>query len=607
MLYRLLFRGEMMANRPGKPDTERIAILGMLLLALSLLAGCTGSPERLWLRAPGWSRAQRIGATRVGDPPPLTLDENGIIYTLLIGGEDRQFHPRIVALGRQGEALWDRAYKEIAIARPDNPYLLWDGGQLQLFWIDEERLYNAQVDPDSGGLQAGPVLLSGDERVGDYAVARDKAGVIHVWFGGPRRAPGLYFLTLNDLEQAPTLVDSEGIRPSMRFDTAGMLNVVWAHYPPGMGINSLFYAAYPGGKFEPGREYEIAQPKVGTTSILSGPQLGLDSDDVYVFWSVEVRTGMSAGTVKTTYVTFPIGQISSVSKPIEVRVPSTYELPYEAVPAPELKAGPRVLLEASQSGTTGHVAQLIADQNVRDELVIAFRAVLPYLLRNIESQVGTLYFDDGQARSYQLLSFTRGDSTSPFILSDDSGYLYLNWLERGDVEGFLVYFASTAPDLVQALSTLSRDDIGRLTASTLFGMAYGAVLLPFVFILLIAPLLLILLTSFIRTEDETLASGRVLLSIGIALAGYWVAKLAIVPALKDYVPFSAWIPIIPPWLALLLRIGVPLVITVIAAWVAWLFTFRRGRNSPLMFVLLYAITDGVLTMMIYGVTILGGA
>jgi hypothetical protein len=237
------------------------------------------------------------------------------------------------------------------------------------------------------------------------------------------------------------------------------------------------------------------------------------------------------------------------------------------------------------------------------ESAIAFYARIEYLRRKEQAQIGTIFLQGGDATTYQLLSFTPGESFDPAIYSDPGGFLYLTWLERGGLPGFMVYFTSTAPDLQQALNTLSWRDLGDLAAETLFGLLTGALLIPIVFIWLIVPTALMALTSFLRSEEEDLTNPGTLISLVLAGAAYWVGKLLVLPGMRSYVPFSAWIPFLPPWSSIPLQIGVPLIATALALLVAWHFTYRQDRPSPLFFMLIYAAADGVLTTAVYGVLI----
>ncbi|NOZ73595.1 MAG: hypothetical protein GXP38_17185 [Chloroflexi bacterium] len=576
----------------------------LLLLLLSVLAGCSDNADRLWVKAPGWSRAKWVGITRVGDPAPLVQDNEGNLYQFLITGEGDRYYPRLVAMNSAAEVIWDRSYEEIMLDRPDQPKLLWDGTSLRLFWLDRAQLYMAEVEPDSGFLPQWPVLLSGEEKVGSYSVAQRKDGAFVLWYAGTLRKPGLYAFPPGQLSGPAILIDPKAVRPSIAFDADNVLHAIWAHMPKGATSNPIFYAAYPQGFYRSGLAQEIAQPLASTTSIVNGPVLGLDASRVYVFWTIEVRTGMSAGSVRTSYVSFPREQLVLPLHPQTISVPTAYELPYQPVPDAAIQAGERVLLDQTHLRMTGQVTSLTASQTNSSELVVAHRVRATYLMRKNEMQVATLFFRAGEPHSYQLLSFTAGDSRSPYLFIDPEKNLYLTWLERGDASGFLVYLTSTAPSIRQTLSVLTQDDIARLTASTLFGLLTGIILIPFALMWFAVPLFLVAITSPLRREAEDFRDIRVLFSLVVSIAGYWFSKLIFLPGMKDYVPFTAWLPIIPREWYDPLRIGVPILISLFALWVAKHFTYDRMRNSPLYFILIFMAVDGVLTTAIYGVIFL---
>jgi hypothetical protein len=113
------------------------------------------------------------------------------------------------------------------------------------------------------------------------------------------------------------------------------------------------------------------------------------------------------------------------------------------------------------------------------------------------------------------------------------------------------------------------------------------------------------LASLFRGESKSLLSPRKLIALALALAAYWVSKWISLPGMREYVPFSAWLPFIPAWLNAPLMWGVPAVIAALGLWAAWYTIFRRGEGrSPIFFLLIYAAVDGMLTMAIYGVVIL---
>lgn len=575
-------------------------VLVALFILLVLLTAC-GSPieERIWLKASGWNRARVVGNTLLGQPVPLALDNAGNVYLFLIGQENDVLFPRVVALNRAAEVLWDSSY-EIALVQPAHPKILWDGEALQLFWLSDRHLYHAPLGP-AATLSEPPVLLSGEVRVDTYDVALSPAGELTVWFAGSRREPGLYAFPPGDLGGQAALVDPEGIRPGLRYDDAGTLHAIWAHHPPGYGTTRFFYAAYNDGDLHAGHEMEVVSPIIGPTSVLHGPTLGIDAQQAYLFWVSEIRTGMEAGRVNIEYVHFPLGDPAAVSPALPLLVPSSYHLTYEAA-AGALQAGRRVPLEGEG---TSRIRDVASNPVFERELAIAFRVQLPYLRRKSAEQVSVAFLQEGMPTAYQLLTFTSKATADPAIVSDADDYLYATWLEKGELPGSMVYFASTAPDIREALGGITWTDVARIGGETLFGLASGALFLPFVMIWLIAPMIVLGLLSRLRGEDERLTSPGTLISVGLAIVVYWAGKLFTIPGIRDYVPFSAWLPIIPSWLNLPLQVGVPLLISILALWLAWFFTYGRQRRSLLFSMLLYVAIDGVMTMAVYGVILFG--
>ncbi|HSM58323.1 MAG TPA: hypothetical protein VK879_19370 [Candidatus Sulfomarinibacteraceae bacterium] len=565
-----------------------------LMLLLLFLAGCSSVQERVWLDAPGWQRGIAMGRMLVPDAATLALDGERTLYTFLITGDG----PTVVALDRRAERLWQRSL-DIDLQRPDRPQLVWDGAQLRLFWIDGERLYTAAMDA-AGNVVEDARPLSGETRVATYDVAVDN-GRIAVWSGGPRREPGVYALDLGAASAGPRLVDEVGIRPQLAYDAQGVLHAIWTQYPSGAGAARFLYAQ---SDSQPPSGTIVLETLISVTSSMEGPFLGIEEETAYLFWSVLVRTGLGAGTATTEYVTFPLGQPQAASAPARLYVPSAYDLPYGDAPAAgSLQAGGRAPLDAGGRATP---LSLEANDLIAGELVVAARATVAFQLRKEASQATLVFLDGGAPQGYQLLSFTRTATSSPYVRSDGDGYLYATWLEPAEPSGYHVYFASTAPDISAALQELRLADVQQMAVETIFGMLAGAVLAPFVAILwLIAPIIILGVTSFMRREGASLISAGTAISLALALAAFLVVKGLTLPGLNEYVPFSAWIPIMPRWLETVLRWSVPVLIPIVGLAAAWHLTFRRRNQSVLYFLLIYAAADSLLSMAIYGSVVYG--
>lgn len=594
-----------MVNSIDRRKSELRRLIRLIWLPLLTLAmtACSDQAERIWLNAPGWNRAGLVANTSVVDAVTMALDDAGNIYLFLFGGEEDAYYPRVIALDRNANVAWDRSY-EMALKRPDQSQILWDGRGLQLYWLSSQELYNAQLEAGTGDMLSSPALLSGDVKVASYDVAQGTEGATAVWYAGSQESPGLYALPPGHLNGEAMMVDPLGILPNVQYDGTGTLHATWSRYPPGENHPKFFYADYQDGLYVSGQETMVLEPRVGTTKV-QGPWLGLDERDVYMLWTIIPRIGPSAGMAATYYIHFPQGQPDSASSAGQLVVPYTYHLNYQSLPEGGLETGPGVILGPESPGGNSFISELAIDPAQAPEVAIAFHTKLAYLRRKEQGQVSTVFFRNGAPFAYQQISFTPASSGYPAILSDPVGQLYITWLESGAESGYDVYFSSTATDIRKALGGITRDDVGRLGAETLFGFLGGVMLAPLALAWVVAPLVVLGLTSVIRRRDESFTSPGVIISLTLAIAAYWASKLALMPTIRDYVPFSAWLPFIPSALGPFLQVGVPLLISGLALAVAWRYTYGHERSSPFFFLLIYVAVDGVLTMAVYGVTFYG--
>ncbi len=570
----------------------RALLAGLMLVVL--LTGCSGEPASQWLRAPGWSRGVYTGLTYSTRPVPVTLDDSGGIYLLHVDQSGENYSPRLTAFDRQGQVRWVKRLDQ-SFGRISDTEIIWDGQGLQAFWIADNVLYRVRLD-NQGSVREAPRPLSGEIDVDSFAAARLPSDEVSVWFSQSRREPGLYRLTT---EGEVVLVDPQGTRPELRVGADGSLHVIWAQMPLGYGDMRILYASYPQGVDSGEQAVLLYEQSITPTSIVEGPWLGLAGEQVYVIWALTYRTGPQAGTSLASFVYFPAGNPDQVTQPEVINIPEEYRLEYHEVSA-GVHAGSRVPLPSPYTETTT-ISNLSTNTSAAPELVVAFHTQAQYLMRQYKGQVSTAFIQDGKPTGYQLLSFTATDSDSPVIISDAQGYLYLTWMEKG-AEGNLVYLATTAPDMVAAMNRLSAEDVGRLAAETLFGMLIGVAISPLAgFIWLMGALVGMLLTTPLRRGNNRVG---VIVSIFLSLAAFWLAKYIALPGVESYVPFSAWIPMIPDWLKVPLQIVVPVMILITALYVAWSYTFRRESESVLNFLLIYAAVDAVLSMAVYGVIII---
>ncbi len=575
----------------------------LLFMGLLFLTACQGeSTERLWLKSPGWSRAQVVGGMGIPDPAPVVVDGDGNSYFLFINGELEALQAQVAAWSSEAEPLWTHTFSDI-LKLPDDPQLVWDGTTLHAFWMNNGTLVTAQLDA-SGNVLQEPAIISGDIRVDDYNATGNTNGDLAVWFSSDRREPGIYLADVT-LAAPPLLVDQEGVFPTLRFDEQGTLHAIWVHYPRGESRTDFYYSTYPNGIFVPDNEMVLYETTVPQTASLIGPTLGLEANYIYVYWVEIFRTGLEAGTTTTSYMAFPVGSPDQLSVPQGIAIPREHDLAYEPFPAGSLQAGERYSLESRPSPSLSVLQDIHTNPVYGDEVAVAFRAAVNYYWRRSASQVGLVFMQNGVPTSYQLLSFTQQPSSDPTVISDTEGHLFMTWLESGDVSRFNVLYAATAPSIQQTFNPVTADDVTQLSAATIFGLLTGVLLAPVAaMIWLVVPVLTIPLTSIFRRGEQTLKSPGTIITLILAVAIFQVVKIASLPAIADYVPFSAWLPL-PDIVKAPLQIIVPVVFMIAALLTAWNFTYRRNSNSPLFFLLLYIATDTLFTMAIYGVLFYG--
>lgn len=567
---------------------------------LMLLSACSEAIDRLWLEAPGWSRAALVGQTWLNQPVSMALDgERGMAF-LAFDKDGSIYYPKIITVSRGGEILWERRL-DIPMNKPGASQIFWEGDELTFIWIDGQQLFLVSIDP-SGKILGTPTLLSGEATVGAFDIAIAPDGLQHLWFGGTRRLPGVYAMTIDEIPSAPVLVDPLGINPSVQFDEEGALHAAWALFTEGEVNPYLYYAAYPDGSLEPERQTLVTGVSIRTDSNLVGPSLGISSKRIYLFWNEEVRSGRRANKGTGMLVSFPINQPEMASEAELILIPQIQELVYEDPPDSELSIGSQMLLmdgEYPQVSPDDIQVSAMTDQTI----ALGLRLQMPDSQGYMVSQLGTLSLYEDGSRGYQLLTSTPNSSLTPYFSADATGHLYLTWSERAQGGGYWVYFASTAPDIQAALSELTDGDVNRMVGSTIFGLMKGAVLtLISAPIWLALPGLLLVLTVKLRERDDSLVRPASFFVIVLALIVFWGAKMATFRAVDifAYIPFSIWIRVIPPSLTLALQVGIPVATFLIALLTAWLYARRNSEQSAAMFVVAYGVVDCLLTMAVYG-------
>jgi len=528
----------------------------------------------------------------------MTVDDDGNIYLFTTRQEEKRHYPLAIAINRKGEIIWKRGLRT-PLDGLKAAQIIWDGENLVLLWLDGNGLYTNRIDRQ-GIQQAEPIHLSEGIETDSFTAAVRPDHSIIVWFGGNWQEPGIYMLPVIDQLFTPILVDPEGLFPTICFDQKGTLHASWLTYPGGSNKPRIKYANYPNGTYLPGQQSHLTDLTIRSDSRFSGPWLGLDSKNVYIFWNEVIRSGRRINEGSPKYIHFNIGNPGDVSEPKSFLVPSTDKLSFSSGAEEKLVTGKRVSLE---TGTYTLISpdEIVVNPTIGEEIAVALLVRMPDRHNNLVSQVATFYLKDGEPTGYQLLSNTSKSSLSPAVITDDGGYIFLTWLERIQGSGFSIYLTSTAPNLIKSFSSITNEDVSRMITDTFFGLLRGAV-----FSFLFAPLwlalpgLLLVFTSRFRVDSDDPHSRFTIGSLVIAMVFYWVVKLFTLRNVNIFIPFSPWIPVIPSWLEHPLKLGVPIIGTGIALIVASHYTLRNGVISTIKYFIIYGGIDCMITLAVYG-------
>jgi hypothetical protein len=561
---------------------------------LALLTACSTPAEHLWLKSPAWSRALRFGETGIAQPVALQVADDGRACTFLFPADREQgtYSLEIRCLLPDGEV--QTTPLDWTLKRPQRSALRMEADGYRLWWTDAGQLYTALTGSDGSWLDA-PRKLDLPLPVDDFLVV--DGGLL---VSGTRRTPGVGFWS-EEGGWVPLAEDGVWLRGMP--DASGNWHLAWVTYPLGSGRSALYYAFRPvGAGWDALQPVEVRDLPLGNNVRLESLALAADDSHVSIFWTTSIVAGLEAGTVTTQFVSSPAGkvQFSAAQSPV---VPVAYEGAWQDVGATDLQSGPRLFAP----GGTDALEDLFALPTPSDEQVLAYRTAMLHHWRKMRWQVNLLYLDGGQPNGVQPLSFTPSYSLYPVVARDASGYLTVAWLEKISSDAYEVYLTSTHPAVVASQASLTWAERGDIAVQVLFGMLVGALLAPLAAsVWMLAPLFVFLLVNALRRWLPAAWRERwELVSLGLALLAAWGAKSATLPAIFTYVPFSAWIPNIPPMVGDLLRYGVPVLIFLLSGGVAWHYTYRRKSQSALYFLLIYIAVDALLSMSVYAVMIYG--
>jgi hypothetical protein len=210
-------------------------------------------------------------------------------------------------------------------------------------------------------------------------------------------------------------------------------------------------------------------------------------------------------------------------------------------------------------------------------------------------QLALVVLCGGQPIGYQLVGDTPSASVLSTLVADADANLHLAWIDTAGFREYDAYYATTAPEAKRWLDRTTLQDVVLDAASLAWGIASGVGFIPIVAIWNLAPAMWVVLFYVLsRREylDEPGAWVGLLVSVGI----YTVSKLLFLPGLASGTPFRYRLP--EP-AASMMVVAVPLVILALALATTYLYTRRSREGTLFRAYLVFALTDGLLTTVLY--------
>lgn len=583
----------------------RLIILSIILVGL--LSSCSSqSLGKLWLKSEGWSRGTLLGETSLAAPAASAIDSSGKVYTVLFPKTEpgsNLYQPILITMAETGE-IGDQISLDFQTSQPKQSKIILSEEGIDLFWIDSYQLKSSKFSQE-GELLSEVRVLSGEEIVSNFEVMLYDSDY-EIWYAGTRDDPGLYALSgkLDNLQKS--LIDSLGTKVDLVMDSEEQIHISWVHYPKNYGEIKFYYLKAEIGLIHPDQAKIIYKKSVSPSKRIDGPVIGIDQEVIYYIWSDSIISGLEAGMRTTYYQYFPIGFPDSIRPPMRMSVPAVQDLDETDFISSTFETGDRILIGGMIPSTASlQNVEIISGQS--NEIAVVYRSRTEFKWRDFRNQVNVAYLSDGLITTYQPLSYTSAESYYPTVFQDQENDLYVTWSEKGE-SAFRVYLTTTDLEKKLFLDQVSFNDYLYLSAEGLFGILAGAVLAPFAAAVwggagIVAFLINSILSRFNHQFYRSLGE---FLSILVAIFIFWVIKFATLPGLKDgYVPFSGWIPRIPPTWETLLVLGVPIFIGLISLILAWVKTYGKESGSPINFYLIYAAMDTLLSCAVYGILIYG--
>ncbi len=376
-------------------------------LLIILLARCTLS--KVAPAAPStsfWGNISTLGHAEQTDAPALVAMGDDLTAAW-IGSDDSGIHQDMLQVNST-----DLPPATVLPLPPVHPYAQQlapaANGNIHLFWLDagdsgETRLFTALITPEQT-VERGPTQVS-DRRTARYALMSNGDGTLWaVWSGGLLSEPALYaqYIDADGRPREPQPLVSDADWLEITYTGAGTQILFWLQ-----ASNSRPHVA----RFVNGALADI-QPAADAVALNGGDLLtsfraGLDHTHAYLFWNLTRANGQPETWVSSSPLAAPVWSAPQ-RLGVEWTTKSFFETGFNGGRAYPAHSGERWLSWSAP----------VAGQLETLPVAAAYG-----------SNLGLVYFRDGDIIGYQNIVTIAGLIGTPFLLTDRDLHLYLAWSE----------------------------------------------------------------------------------------------------------------------------------------------------------------------------------
>jgi len=580
---------------PITKKIQRVLRIAPLVILALLLSGCSVESDRSDKPSEDWSRGLFLGTTIIKQPVALQVDADKHIHLVWCGSvADEGDTLHYIRLNEQGQIAIN---EPLTIDAPHarHPQLLVDKeNQLHLAWLSrvegQDMLYHALIDPN--GQLTTPIPLSrAKENVSSfqmYLSAEEK--MTFIWSSQLEGEPeGIFYFPLHDTSP-PTLLIPQGIDPFVLVDGSGTTHLTWL-YERGYLSRDLYYATLEGTQIAPAGGQKLADFEFAESAVYRGPIIGVDSHHIYVIWTIQnLGGGLTPTAAFAYYVSFEPGKPALVN-------PRTIGLPPDAIPSYTDHTSPYGYSELALV-VPGYSSEFVnaptTVQRQESELPVAFSLMVQSTAESM-MQLAMAVLSEGELVGYQLASDTSSASVLSTMVADADASLHLAWLDTAGFRQYDVYYASTAPQVKAWLDRTSPDDVVLRVAHLIWGIVSGIGLVPIVAIWNLPPIIWLILFYMVSGQEELDQIGAKLGTL-VTIIIYVASKLLFLPGLSAGTPFLYQVS---SGTAATLTTAVPVAMLILALGALYLYARRSDRASIFKAYLVFAVTDGLLTVVLY--------